>query len=489
MKRTRRFLFSAILLGNLLAQPFSVPAGAEEEFETQLKAKAMGFFRQGLQREQAGDLNGALDFYHKSTSTFPSFKEVHYKTAQTAATLGMSDEAMLEFRQALNLDNNFVQCRNDYGLYLLKNKNDTDSAMREWKKCVQIDPKYPYPYFNMGLVLHDKGDLEGAIENFETVTRLNPNFPDAHRELGLCIFERAQGGDLETAVAALQKSAKLAPNNPMVHYHLGYISATKGNLDAAEAEYRKALMCDPRLAAGHWELARLRYLRGDLDRCMSEIAEAAKINPTYTQEKKYPPVKVVAMKTLNAQCIEYKGKLADAIDAYLELSRLRGSQDIYFKHIEDLKKKIKLIEKARKKTPLAYDPEEVDALVSKGIEQYEDGDLDGAKASFERALELNPISLEASMNLSAVQEAQGDLNAAVATNQKVTVFAPDFDGAFYNLGFLLEKMNLPTDAGAQYDKFRQIAGKYPYDPRHIVDLQQEMIRRQKIEENRKTRGY
>jgi O-antigen biosynthesis protein len=485
--RSWRSRLPVILISALFC--LSNAAQAEDPYETNLKNRAMDFFRQGLQCEKAGDMNRALDFFHKSISTYPNFKEVHYKAAQTAATLGNNDEAMMEFRQALNIDNNFVECRNDYGLYLQRNKNDTEAAVKEWKKCIQIKEKYPFPYFNLGLVSHERGDLDAAIDYFTTVTRLKPEFAPAHRELGLCIFERAQGGDLETAVQALETSARITPDNPMVHYHLGFIYATKGNLDAGEAELRKALMCDPRLAAAHWELARLRYLRGDMDRCMTEIAEASKINPTYTTDRKYPAVKAVAMKTLNVQCIEYKGKLAQAIDGYYELARLRGSQDLYAKHIEDLQKKIKLIQKTRKKTPLTYDPEEIDALVAKGIELVEDGDLDGAKASFERALELNPNSVEACMNLAGVQEAQGDLNAAVASNQKAIAANPEFDGAYYNLGFLLEKMNLPTEAGVQYDKFRQIAGKYPYDPRHVVELQQEMIRRQKIEENAKTRGY
>jgi tetratricopeptide (TPR) repeat protein len=230
-------------------------------------------------------------------------------------------------------------------------------------------------------------------------------------------------------------------------------------------------------------------LRGDLDRCQAEIAEALKINPTYTTEKKYPALKVPAMKTLNAQCLEFKGKLAEAIEAYNDLARVRGSLALYGAHIDELTKQIKLIEKQRKKKPLTYDPEEIDALVSKAMEQYEDGNLNGSKASCERALELNPNSLEATMNLCAVQQAQGDLNAASASNQKAITISPKFDGAYYNYGYLLEKMNLPSDAGMMYDKFHQIAGKYPYDPQHVIKLQQDMIRQQRIEENKHSRGY
>jgi protein O-GlcNAc transferase len=474
--------FTALILP-VLAQRAPDPVGDEQ------KAMAAQQFNRGLQAEQAGDLNTAIDWYRKANSSYHSDKRVHYKEALAASRLGANEEAMREFQQALNIDNNFVECRNDYALFLKFNKNDLKNAIIQWQNCMRINPKYPYPYFFMAQVYHDKGDLDNAISNFQTFTRLKPDSSDGWKELGLCIFERCQTDDLASAQKALELSSRYAPDNPIVHYHLGIIYATTGDLDAAEARLRKALMCDQRLSAAHWELGRLRYLRGDLDRCQSEIAEALKINPTYTQEKKYPLLKVAPMKTLNAQCLEYKGKLAQAIEAYLDLARLRGSDAPYVAHIEELKKRIKLIEKQRKKIPLTYDPEEIDALVSKGMEQYEDGDLTGAKASFERAIELNPNSLEATMNLCAVQEAQGDLNAAQASNQKAVTISPQFDGAYYNFGYLLEKMSLPTDAGMMYERFRKISGKYPYDPQHIIKLQQDMIRQQRIEENKRTRGY
>lgn len=483
---TRLSVFLTICLNCL---PVFAPAFAMDEYERNLQQKATSFFQQGLAAERAGDLQAAQDLFRKSIGFYPRLKEVHYKLGLTSAKLGNNDEAMEQFRQAMNLDNNYVQCRNDYALFMKHNKNDVNEAMNQWKQCTQVDPKYPYPYYFMGQVLHDKGDLEGAIYNFETVTRLAPNLADAHRELGLCIFERAQSDDIMTAAKALEMSAKLAPDNPMVHHHLGFIYATKGDLDGAEAEFRTALNCEQRLAIAHWELGRLRYLRGDINHCMRELKEAQKVNPTFTTEKKYPQLRVVDLKQLNAKCLEAKGKLPEAIDAYIELGRIKGSDLLFAKHIEDLKKKIKLIQKERKKKPLTYDPEEIDALVSKGEEQYEDGALDRAKASFEHALELNPNSLEATMGLCSTQEAMGDLNAASASNQKAILINPEFAGAYYNYGYLLEKMNLPAEAGLMYAKFQKVEGKYPYDPQHVIKLQQDLIRQQKIEENQRTRGY
>lgn len=485
--RRKRFLTLSLslLLSAISLGPLQV--SAMDPVEAQLREKALAQFRLGLEAEKV-DLNQAMEYFRKSLGIYKKLKEVHYKAGLTAAKLGMNEEAMNEFRTAMNIDNNYIQCRNDYALFLKHNKNDTEGAMDQWKQIVRMDPKYPFPYYFMGQVLHSKGDLDGAIDMFESYVRLKPDSPDGQLELGLCIFERAQTDDIMTAQKALEAARQLAPNNPMIHYHLGTIYATKGNLDDAETEWRTALQCDSRLAAAHWELARLRYLRGDMNFCMAELDEAQKINPTYTAEKKYPQLRVIDLKTYRVKCLDHKGKWAAAIDGYIELGQARGSQ-IYEQRIEELKKAILLKKKQLKKFPLKYDPEEIDALVSKGQDSMEDGRLEDAKASFERALELHPQSLEATMALCSVQEAQGDLNAAAASNQKAITIDPTFDGAFYNYGYLLEKMNLPTDAGMMYKRFQEVAGKYPYDPAHVIKLQQDLIRQQRIEENRKSRGY
>lgn len=488
--RANSILLGAMFLLGSVAQAVPLQGyDPERDYERGANSKAMQYAREGMRFQKSGDINNAIEAYRKSEGFSPNIKEVHYYLGQCLAAAGMNDDAMGEFRQALNIDGNWVECRNDYGMFLQHRLNKVEQAEREYKKCMQIEPKYPFPYYNYALILREKGDLEGAIDNFQTTVRLKPDFSEAWRDLGLAIFERASSGDLLQALDALEKAEKLVPNNPKIHYHLGIIYATKGDLDRAEAEQRKALMCDARMAAAHWELARLRYLRGDLDRCMLEIKEAEKINPTYTKQKKYADVSVKDMKTLTAKCIEFKHQLPQAIEAYQELSRIAGSDALYGQHILDLQKTIKLEIKARKKKPITYDPEEVDAFVKKGLDLVEDGQLDSAKSAFDRALEINPNSFEALMGLTGVLENQGDLNGAVAANQKANIVNPMCDGAYYNLAYLLEKMSLLNDAGMMYKKFHDLSGKYPYDPQHIIDLQQDIIRQEKIEQNKKMRGY
>jgi len=451
---------------------------------------AYKYYNEALRLENAGDLHDAVATYRLAIGHNPRIKEFHHQLAKLLARTGQVQSAMSEFRTALNIDYNYVECRNNYGSFLRRTDQLKD-AENEFRQCIQIDPKFPYPYYNLGRMLKEKGDLDGAIENFEHATNLKPDYAEAQEALGMAIFERAAQGDLSTAAEKLQVAAKLVPKNPLIHYHLGLIYATKSDLDAAESQFREALMCDPRLAAAHYELAKLRYFRGDLDRCLSEIKQAEAINPTYTTNQEYPHLDLIQVRTLEAHAYENMGDPVHALEDYQKLVAMRKSDVLYAEHIKTLQRDIKkLLARSKKKgKEPAYDPEEVDAFISKGINAYEDGDLDSARAAFERGLELNPQSFRCMQNLTFIQEAQGDLNTALASQQKAISMNPQYDGAVYNLAYLLEKANLADEAARTYEKFRSMANAYPYDPQHITELQQNIIRQKKKEEVLRKRGF
>lgn len=488
MVRNIRILLMAAWLGCVST---SLPA-PEAWSQDMGRAKAFALYQRGLQFMKMGDMASAMTAMRQVISLDPRNKWAHMYLGLGYAATGNDGSAIMELKNALSVDYNFVEARNNLGLEY-KKTGDRQQAEKQFTECIKINPRYPMAYYNLGTVMKDKGDLANAIELFESATRLKPDYYEAQRDLGLAIFERAEGSnDISTAVEKLQIAAKLVPDNPMIHYYLGTIYCADGQLDVAEAEFRRCLMIDPQHAASHGELARLRYLRGDLDRPLVEIKEAEKVNPTYTDGKGYPKVDPYGLKFFTALCLEHKGKLIPAVEMWKEFSSMTLFNQAADKHIADIEKKLRADYKksTRGKAPvLAYDPEEIDALVSKGINQYDDGDLEGAKASFQRALELNPQSFEAMQNIGACLEAAGDLNGAMAKYQAASALKPMYDGALYNLAYMLEKMNLPADAGLMYQRYHELSGKYPYNPKHIVALQQEDARRRAREEQVRRRGY
>ena len=157
-------------------------------------------------------------------------------------------------------------------------------------------------------------------------------------------------------------------------------------------------------------------------------------------------------------------------------------------HVAVLAHKARSGPQTNKKGP-AFDPQQVKALIIKGLNQSEEGDVNGAKESFAQAAQLNPSSYEAVQNLGAMLEASGDLNGAMAKYQEAMTLMPEFPGAIYNFAYCLEKAHLNSDAGAMYQKFHELTGRYPYDPRHIVALQQEEARDRARGAQQRKKGY
>ncbi len=471
------------LNADVKAQPYRPMTG-----DPRVRLAVNALFAKAVEAFQIGDYATALKLLRLAEPMDPTRKEIMNLEALAYSGLGDNVMADTRFRQALSLDYNYVACRSNYGVFLLKT-DQQNAAQKAFEECIRSDPKYPQAYYYLGTIMEKKGDLDRAIDLYDTATRLNPNYPEAQEALGLAIYQRVisgQSGSLEDAVQKLKTAAQCAPDNPLIFYHLGVILCAQGNLDEAETAFRTALLKDPKLAAAHYELAKLRYLRGDPYRAIDETEQIDKIGPAYTEGKNYPKVDPILANTLSGKSYEVIGDWPNADSAWRKVASLQATNVETVKHINELRHELKASAKPHKRQ---VDPGEIQALIWKGINQVDNGDVTGAKASFERALELDPHSFGALQNLGAMLEAGGDLPKALEKYQAAMALKPQYDGLYYNMAYLLEKMNLAADAGLMYQKFHEHAGRYPYDPKHIVSLQQEEARQRAREELKRRRGY
>ena len=453
------------------------------------RGRASSNYTKGAQCFQNGDYVQAVNYLKLAQNDDPSNKKVCHMLALAFAEAGDTYNANLWFGSAITLDYNYVECRNNYGLFMRKTGKTFD-AEKMFEETIKINPRYPDAHYHLGEMLRDKGDLDSAIEQFQDAIRCNPNYFDALQDLGLAMYQKYSSGlcDISESLEKLQQAEKLIPDNPMIHYYLGNVYCGNSQFDLAEAEYRKALQCDARFAAANYEFARVRYYRGDVDRCLLAMREAEKITPVYADSKKYPGIQLDKLKFYKAACCEVKGLGIEAVDTFKEAAAMQQPVDRAntLRRITALEKSLR--SGARRKQPM-YDMAEVQALVKKGVFEIEGGDYESAKKTFGRILETYPECYEAVQHLGEISEISGDLNGALAKYQQAQLLRPQFGAALFNLGVMLEKMGLATDAGMMYQRFHEIDGKYPYDPRHIVNIQQDDVRRRARELEFKKRGY
>ena len=128
------------------------------------------------------------------------------------------------------------------------------------------------------------------------------------------------------------------------------------------------------------------------------------------------------------------------MDVWREVASMERKNEPIFKRIQADEKAARLLYKQRYK--LTYDPQEVEALIAKGIAHVDQNDLDSAQKNFERARELNPRNFRVVQNLGAIAETKNQLDQAMARYREAISLAPQYDGLYYNFAFVLEKMHL-----------------------------------------------
>ena len=62
-------------------------------------------------------------------------------------------------------------------------KGETDKALTDLKKAIELDPKYADAYNNLGVLYVKTGDNEKAIVNFKKALEIDPNHKNAANNL------------------------------------------------------------------------------------------------------------------------------------------------------------------------------------------------------------------------------------------------------------------------------------------------------------------
>lgn len=128
----------------------------------------------GLQAQEQGDLERAIELYNESLDLCPT-AEGHTFLGWALSYADKLDEAIEHCREAIAIDPEFGNPYNDIGVYLMR-RNQLDAAipwLESAKKARRYQPRH-FPYLNLGHIYAARGELKRAIEEFEGALRLTP---------------------------------------------------------------------------------------------------------------------------------------------------------------------------------------------------------------------------------------------------------------------------------------------------------------------------
>lgn len=138
-------------------------------------------------------------------------------------------EAEREFKRAIKLNPGYANAHDGYG-FLLKATARSEEAIRASRQAKKLDPLSLFTNVSLGWAYYFARDYERAIEQGRKALELEPRFDFAYWIVGLAL---AQRGRMDEAINALNQAVLLTGGGLTHEAHLGYAYALSGKGEEA----------------------------------------------------------------------------------------------------------------------------------------------------------------------------------------------------------------------------------------------------------------
>ena len=106
-----------------------------------LRDQAAEYRAQGYERQQQGDLEGALSLYQKAAALDPSYASPQNDAGVVYEAMGRTADARAAYEQALTLDPNFLQAHGNLAM-LYERIGEKEKAIYHWLQRYQAGDPY-----------------------------------------------------------------------------------------------------------------------------------------------------------------------------------------------------------------------------------------------------------------------------------------------------------------------------------------------------------
>lgn len=251
-----------------------------------------------------------------------------------------------------------------------------------------------------------RGDRGDAERSFDQAVSYAPARADVRIGIARAWLGTEGKDGAQRALLVLGRAAELAPDLPQVHTALGRARERMGERQLAQQAYELALRLDPSYRFARRRLIRLALSTNDLARARLEVDRLVSDGPTVPENH-----------FLAARVATADGRIADARAAYR-----RGIE--------------------------AADGDYPEAYLNLGVLERGAGNLEAARAAYDRALKLRPRYSAAWVNVGKLQEAQRQPAEAERSYQKAIEIDPRSSSAWLALGQLRSELERWADAEA-----------------------------------------
>ena len=223
----------------------------------------------------AGQPDEAIIQFRQALQISPHYDLAHNDLGTALLHTGRPDEAMVQFQQAIQINPRFALAHVNLGTALLQVGRE-DEARDQFQQALQMDPRSSEAHYNLGTVLLHAGRESEAIDQFRQALQINPRYADAHNNLGYVFLLM---GRVDEAVNEFQQALQIHPDDADAHNNLGSALLLMDHLQEATVQFQQALQINPGDAGAQFNLGYVLVRMGRADEAMAHYNLALQINP------------------------------------------------------------------------------------------------------------------------------------------------------------------------------------------------------------------
>jgi len=312
----------------------------------------------------------------------PSPAKWHYDAGVAAAAEGRIDEAIAEYRRALEAIPDYAEARNNLGALLVRSGRWKE-AVAEYREVLRLRPEQAEMHSNLGDVLSRLGRDAEAVASFEEALRLDAECVQAHNNLGI-VLERQ--GQRDAAADHYQAALSARPDYEEAHYNLANLLARSGDVEGAISHFREAIRLDPRYVPAYNNLGNALFGQGRLPEAAEEYRKALSVDPGFLDAHNNLANVLAGSGRYDEAIVHYRRALEIDPDygmAHLNLGYTLEVQGVRAEAIERYRRALELM------------PKSVPAHVRLALALAAEGKRGEALGLIEKALVLDPSSVDA----------------------------------------------------------------------------------------------
>ena len=168
-----------------------------------------------LQKE-SGDFEGALRSLRSLLKALPDDATTFADIAGIQSHLGDIDGAIENSRKSLDLNLQPPMLAQvvafHLGRHIASKGNDPDAAIESFERGINLAPDLPdaSAHGHLARLLRKKGDYKAAMRNYRRSIQINPRYSPSHQGLGLVFLAQ---GEPRTAIVHIRQALALNPTD------------------------------------------------------------------------------------------------------------------------------------------------------------------------------------------------------------------------------------------------------------------------------------